>query len=61
VIYTSAPDYAGKDRFLVQGIGPAGRLLSQQFSVTVLPQSAMVKAAPLDERASADVAGGSQQ
>ncbi len=38
VIYKSADDFAGADRFLVEGVGPKGKLLRVEYSVTVLPR-----------------------
>jgi len=38
VVYTSNSDFTGSDHFSVQGIGPNGKLLSADYSITVVPR-----------------------
>lgn len=38
VVYRSADDFTGVDSFLVEGVGPKGRLMRVEYTVTVLPQ-----------------------
>ncbi len=38
VVYRSTDDFTGADDFSVEGVGPKGRLLRVEYSVTVLPQ-----------------------
>jgi hypothetical protein len=37
VVYTSADGYTGSDHFSVQGIGPRGKLLTTEYTLTIVP------------------------